>query len=128
MSIQKTARTHAGINKYNGPWDDAAKLHLLRRTLFGATFRDLKYLENKNLSDAINEILDDSVSLPSPPLNYYQNDNNNDPNVPLGKTWVNDTFGGQFNSQRRNSRVGFPEDKALKSPWLSCNLRSRLNQ
>ncbi len=103
MSIQKTARTHAGINKYNGPWDDAAKLHLLRRTLFGATFRDLKYLENKNLSDAINEILDDSVSLPSPPLNYYQNDNNNDPNVPLGKTWVNDTFGGQFNSQRRNS-------------------------
>ncbi len=103
MGIQKTARTHTGINKYQGAWDKEAKMHLLRRTMFGATLSDLKELENKSLSDTIDQLLDNSVDLPTPPLNYYQSERNNDPNVPLGQTWINDTFGGQFNGQRRNS-------------------------
>ena len=106
--VKKAARTLSGTATYTGTWGRKQVLHLLRRTLFGATEKDVDYFVNKSVDDAIDEILNVSSTPPSPPLNHYGN-RVTDPDIALGKTWVNGPANGQLIGARLQS---------LKSWWI----------
>jgi uncharacterized protein (DUF1800 family) len=72
------------IENYTGPWDRAAVSHFLRRTTLGHTYNNVTELLNIDLESAVDLVLADGP-MPSPPVNYDQDD---DPAVPIGETWV----------------------------------------
>ncbi len=97
-------RTLSGINPYGGPWTVNEVQHLLKRTMFGSTKADINYFKNLSMSQAVDELLNPTSPLPSPPLNDYSSVTVIDPAVSLGQTWVNaPTNDGTINSVRRQS-------------------------
>lgn len=101
MATTAKTRTNSGIATYTGTWDKAAVIHLLRRVHFGVKKTDVDYFLNKTMSQAIDEILTIDHTAPAPPINNY-NDNNPDPNIAAGQTWVND-YNGTLNGVRMGS-------------------------
>ncbi|HLO81955.1 MAG TPA: DUF1800 domain-containing protein, partial [Chitinophagaceae bacterium] len=98
------ARTNTGLRKYNGIWSNNEVQHLLKRTLFGSTKKDIDQFTAAGMSATLDAILNYSSVLPAPPLNDYNSATINDPTVPAGSTWVNSpTNDGTINSVRRNS-------------------------
>jgi uncharacterized protein (DUF1800 family) len=111
----RTSRINSGITPYAGPWGDNEVIHLLKRTMFGASIADINYFKTKTVTQAIDEL----VSIPppaSPPVNNYEGKNYQgspfvDPNgVAKGATWVNAPFSSTANGFRENS---------MKSWWVS---------
>ena len=97
-------RTESGINPYNGVWTTNEIQHLLKRVMFGSTRADINYFKTKTVSQAIDELLNPTSPLPSPPVNDYNSATVTDPSVPAGQTWINSpTNDGTINSQRRQS-------------------------
>ncbi len=74
----------SGLEPYNGPWTYQEAAHLLRRCLFGATDAQIKTAVEDGLNTTLEQLLADTP-LPPPPINY---DNDNDPNVAIGETWI----------------------------------------
>jgi len=96
-------RTDSGLNPYAGPWTTNEVAHLLKRTMFGSKKADVDYFKAKTMSQAVDELLNPTAPLPSPPVNDYS-PNTPDPNVAAGQTWVNNpTNDGTLNSVRRAS-------------------------
>jgi uncharacterized protein (DUF1800 family) len=83
------AKTSTGLDTYTGSWSDVQVLHLIRRTLFGATKSDLDFFKTMTMSDAVDYILTTPANPPLPPVNNYVSGQITDPDVPLGQTWVN---------------------------------------
>jgi len=83
--VLPAAGSSAGLEPFTGPWTRAEAAHLLRRCMFGPTRADMDWAANQDLNTVLNTLLEDRP-LPEPPLNYEEED---DPNVPLGETWVN---------------------------------------
>jgi len=104
--IKRTAsnfRTLSGLNPYAGPWGTNEVQHLLKRVMFGSKKADIDYFKTKNISDAVDELINPTAPLPAPPLNDY-NGSTVDPNVAAGQTWINaPTNDGTINSLRRSS-------------------------
>ncbi|OWY17653.1 DUF1800 domain-containing protein [Sphingobacteriales bacterium UPWRP_1] len=82
----------SGLAPYTGNWGFAEAAHLLNRTTFGATLQNINTLLAMNLSNAVDMLLNPAVTPPPPPVNNYNGDVINDPDVPLGETWVNAPF------------------------------------
>jgi uncharacterized protein (DUF1800 family) len=87
-------RSATGIAPYNGVWTVNEVEHLLKRTMFGASKTDVDYFLNRNVSDAVDELLN-NVTTPSPPLRDYglledEGVMYDDLGVRQGETWVND--------------------------------------
>lgn len=96
-------RTESGVDPYSGSWTDNEVQHLLKRTMFGSTRADINYFKTKTMAQAVDELLNPTAALPSPPLNDYATATP-DPNVAAGQTWVNNpATDGAINSQRRSS-------------------------
>ena len=112
-SAQRTARTMAGIDPYTGNWSQKEVLHLLRRTMFGATKSDIDYFVTKNMSDAVDELLSPTSFTPDPPVNNYNNGRITDPDIALGDTWVN----GPTNQALYNARM-----ESMRSWWYGLML------
>lgn len=98
------------LTPYAGVWTRTEAAHLLRRTMFGATQADIDHLLTLTPDQAVNELLNNSAGTPLPPLNNYGTQTNPDPNVPVGTTWVNDTYPCTLNAARR---------KSLQAWWIS---------
>lgn len=97
-------RTLSGIEPYSGSWTGNEVQHLLKRTMFGSKKSDIQYFKSKTLSQAVNELVNATAPLPSPPVNDYNSAMVTDPAVPAGQTWVNaPTNDGTINSLRRSS-------------------------
>ncbi len=78
-----------GLTPYNGIWDFATASHLLRRACFGASYAQINQAVTDGLLKTMTNLLAakdlSKVPLPSPPVNpVYAND----PDVPIGSTWV----------------------------------------
>ena len=101
MATTAKTRTDSGITPYTGTWDRAAVIHLLRRVHFGVKKSDVDYFLTKSMSQAIDEILTIDHTDPSPPINNYD-ENNPDPTIAAGQTWVND-YNGKLNNVRMGS-------------------------
>lgn len=96
-------RTESTLTAYTGTWGANEVQHLLKRTMFGSTKADIAYFKTKTLSQAVDELLNPTAAMPSPPLNDY-NASTPDPDVAAGQTWVNNPTGdGNINGQRRSS-------------------------
>lgn len=87
--------TASGIGAYNGSWTVNEAAHLLKRTMFGAKKTDIDYFLTKTVSEAVDELLNNTF-VPSPPLRDYgllQDDDGvmyDDLGVVRGQTWIND--------------------------------------
>lgn len=85
----------SGIGAYNGSWTINEVTHLLKRTMFGAKKADIDYFLTRTVSEAVDELLNNSF-VPSPPLRDYgllQDDDGvmyDDLGVVRGQTWIND--------------------------------------
>jgi len=113
-----------GLTTYKGNWLPQQTKHLLNRTMFGAKATDINYFLNKGLIASVDELLNLQPTIIPPPLNDYNSTTFTDPNVPIGKTWINDiSTDGTINSYRRNSYK-----KWLISVWVGQerNIREKL--
>ena len=74
------------FSPYTGTWGFEQAAHLLRRTVFGATYAEIKQAAADGLDATISMLFQDKP-LPDPPILY---DYQNDPSVAQGETWIND--------------------------------------
>jgi uncharacterized protein (DUF1800 family) len=108
-------RTQSGINPYTGPWTSNEVIHLLKRTLFGASKADVDLFGQMTMNQAVDTLLNVPIAqfTPAPPVKTYANSvDPNDPDnaVAAGQTWVNiNTNDGSVNAQRVGS---------LKNWWM----------
>jgi uncharacterized protein (DUF1800 family) len=101
--LRLSFRTNTGLNPYTGPWTTNEIVHLLKRTMFGATKADINYFNTRTMSQAVDELLNPIAAMPSPPLNDYS-PGTPDPVVAAGQTWINNpTYDGTLSSVRNAS-------------------------
>jgi uncharacterized protein (DUF1800 family) len=80
---------------YSGSWTTQQAAHLLRRTTFGPSISQIQQATQIGLDNTI-ALLFNPQPLPEPPLNP---NNQNDPNVPVGDTWINAPYLATVNLQ-----------------------------
>src|SRR6476646_9525399 len=96
------APPNGGLTSYSGAWTVTEVIHLLKRTMFGATLADINYFKSTTMSQAVDELLNPVAPLPDPPVKEYTS--TLDPTILPGTTWVNDpSTDGTVNSLRRSS-------------------------
>lgn len=89
LQASATATTvTSGLAPYGGTFGFEQAAHLLRRTTFGPNYQQIKDAADAGL-DATFEQLFSGQPLPEPPLNHFYA---NDPNVPIGQTWVDKPY------------------------------------
>ncbi|MFY8128673.1 MAG: DUF1800 domain-containing protein, partial [Chitinophagaceae bacterium] len=97
----------SGLTPYKENLDFDDVVHLLKRTLFGATKSNIDLYKNLPLSQILNQIIPDTVTFPSPPVKEYTpaaTTLNPDTSIALGTTWVNNVNNdGTVNALRRAS-------------------------
>jgi uncharacterized protein (DUF1800 family) len=97
---------YSGLKTYSGAWDYPTVRHLLKRTLFGATKKDIQYFQSIGFDNTINELLSNQYAEPSPPLKDYNPSASVAPDntIGIGQTWINDmSIDGTLSSLRRSS-------------------------
>lgn len=113
-----TGRTSSGISPYSGPWTRNEVIHLLKRTMFGASLQDIRYFEARTLDQAINELLTITAPMPDPPLKDYdasEAEIQPDTNIAPGTPWVND-----FND---DGEIGRARNRSFQRWWISRMLK-----
>ncbi|MET0463807.1 MAG: hypothetical protein ABW007_11670 [Chitinophagaceae bacterium] len=96
-------RTESGLNEYQGAWTRNEAQHLLKRLMFGSTRQDIDYFSSRTMQQAVDELLNPTAALPTPPLNDYTADMA-DPDVAAGATWINNpTIDNELNEFRQES-------------------------
>ena len=71
---------------YSGPWTKDQAAHLLRRTMFGATFQQITSAVSSGMNATVANLL--QIPIINPPLAYEAAETE----VPLGTTWVNAVY------------------------------------
>ncbi len=106
IEVNQHNNFYPGLKTYTGAWDIHAVRHLLKRTLFGATKKDIQYFQSIGFDASINELLSNQYVDPAPPLKDYNPSASVAPDnsIAIGQTWVNDTsIDGTLSSLRRSS-------------------------
>ncbi len=117
-------RTLSGIAPYSGTWGTNEIIHLLKRTMFGASKADVDFFRTMTMNQAVDYLLNISAAQlnPSPPVKTYANSVDPlDPDnaITTGSTWVSiNTNDGGVNAQRVNS---------LKSWWIGRQITQERN-
>ncbi len=96
-----------GLLPFSGNFTDQELKHLLKRTLFGFSVKDMNHFKGKSLQQTIDELLNPIALIPAPPIKEYTPSAtvlNPDTNIALGTTWINDANNdGSIASLRRAS-------------------------
>ncbi len=97
-------RVLSGISPYTGTFGKDQLIHLLKRTMFGATKADVDYFKGKTLTEVVNTLLTAPATESLPPIKTYGNkaDGSSD-GVTAGMTWTTAKENGNFNGERRTS-------------------------
>ncbi len=107
FSVAGTKNVAAGINEYTGPWETQQVVHLLKRTLFGVKPGDVAYFRNKSMTQAVDELLQETPFSSTPPLNNYEVDGYVDPSgVAAWQPWVDTGISladAELNKKRNDS-------------------------
>lgn len=104
------------LTPYTGPWGQEQAAHLLRRITFGVKKTQLDQLVALgSAAAAVDFVLDVPQTLPSPPVNNYNNPEFTDPAVPLGQTWINAPYNLEAEGLRIESWRGWWLDRMLHS-------------
>ncbi len=83
---------------FKGEFSDEHLLHLLRRTLFGAGQKELGFFANKSLGDCLDILVKQS---PAHAIPVQEDSDVPDPEVPMGKTWINAPYEDDLIDNRR---------------------------
>lgn len=83
-STASTTVVFTGLEPYEGPWAFEQAAHLLRRTTFSPTKATIQEALDQGFDATIIQLFSAALE-PAPPI-YY--DTEQDPNVPLGETWI----------------------------------------
>lgn len=122
FSPYQGARVLSGILPYAGAWTATEVLHLLRRTMFGATKADVDFFVGMSMNQAVDYLLNVPAAAPAPPVKTYNNSptpGDPDAAIPLGSTWVNiNTTDGGIEGQRRQN---------FKNWWFGLMLNQERN-
>ena len=105
----------SGLDPYTGSWGVKEISHLLRRTMFGAKYEDVKYFRTKTMNQAVNELLSNPDLPIDLPINDYGVGNDEDPDIAFGETFI----GAEYLNEREGLRIW-----SLKGWWL----RRMMNQ
>jgi len=73
--------------------------HLLNRCLLGARKSEIDFFQDKTAEEALDFLLQESITQLSPPLGVKQSDLE----VPVGSTWVNTKYNSKYKSERKYS-------------------------
>ena len=107
MRVSSDIRVNSSaLTPYSGAWNEQVVRHLLKRTLFGASKKDINYFLGLGFDAAIEQLLSTKFTEPPPPLKDYNPSSASVPdnNVLIGQTWVNDpSLDGTVAAQRRSS-------------------------
>lgn len=87
----KTLNT--GLEPFAGEWTFEQAAHLLRRATFGPSIALINEAVEAGLDATIAQLFAE-LPLPSPPINY---DEEQDPYVPIGQTWVDSPYNDEKN-------------------------------
>ncbi len=82
-----------GLEPYTGPWNDEQAAHILRRCTFGPTKTMVGEALSLGLDGVLAKLFED-LPAPAPPVNHNSND---DPNVPIGETWIDAPYSATVN-------------------------------
>lgn len=101
----------AGLDPFTGTWTVAQAAHLLRRTMFGATWQDVQRVLSLGMNAAVDLLLQtpDPGDEPANPVNDYNNDDVTDPEVPFGEDWTEASW---------SVDTEFYKTWSLKSWWM----------
>lgn len=99
-----STRVSSDLTPYTGDWTEREVIHLLKRVSFGARKEDIQFFSGKNLNESISELFSNYSEPPNPPVNDYSS---SDPEVPLGKVWVNTAGEPGMQFARRYSFKGW---------------------
>lgn len=108
-------RVQSGINPYKQTLSEDDLIHLLKRTLFGASPADVNFYKGKSLDQVVNALLTISGTTTTLPLKNYVPGattpaNDPDQSLAAGQPWVTvHTNDGSVNASRRSS---------LKAWWM----------
>jgi uncharacterized protein (DUF1800 family) len=89
---ERITNVTSGLATYSGIWSTSEALHLLKRTGYGFKKTDVDTVLSLGISQAVNLILTVGNTPPSPPINYYENENPDENGLPYGADWTNDAF------------------------------------
>ena len=100
-----TSATLSGLTPYTGTWDFEKAAHLLRRTIYGVTYQQIKTAVVEGMDSTVDQLLSPGI-LPPPPLNFNFQD---DPNVPIGESWIDAPYSSieNFMQYRNESMVAW---------------------
>lgn len=117
MPAHRTFVSPPSLNLYAGPWDHDAVRHLLKRTMFGASKSDIDYFVSLGVQGAIDQLLDDSLPLPLPPVKEYTTTGATTPdtNIAAGQTWVSDP--------NNDGTIAFLRRASFKKWWVGTMIR-----
>ena len=95
----------AGLEPYTGAWGKEQATHLLRRSMFGPNLDQIQAAVDNGLDDTVTQ-LTTPLQMPDPPVNYNFED---DPNVPIGATWIEAPYSQTINLKgyRRRSLLAW---------------------
>lgn len=91
--------TNYSLDPYKNQLSEDELLHLLRRCLFGVAHKELNYFKGKSLTQCLNRLL--TVAPTPPPAIEEYFPEGNDPNIPVGQTWINAPYGNEEINYRR---------------------------
>ncbi len=109
----------SSLNKYTGPWSAHLAAHLFRRTTYGVKYETIKQFATKTLDETINIIMS-PLGPPPPPINISYAD---DPDVPIGTTWVDKGVSQNVNNYRTASLRGWSFELMLNG---GPNIREKM--
>jgi hypothetical protein len=75
---------NVGLEPFSGTWTLEHAAHLLRRAMFGPNLQQIYTAFDEGLDATLDQLLADP-GVPAPPINLV---NEEDPNVPIGSSWV----------------------------------------
>jgi len=99
-AVTSITQVTSGLEPYSGPWAYEQAAHLLRRATFGPTYAQIKSARDQGLNTTMTQLFQD-LPLPAPPINYYFDQ---DPNVPVGDTWINAPYSTSVNLAQYRGR------------------------
>ncbi len=82
--LEKTNKLNTAFDVYTGEWNFDLAAHLLKRATFGPTRQTIQEAVALGMDQTVEQLFADRP-LPDPPVNYEYAD---DPNVPIGATWI----------------------------------------
>jgi uncharacterized protein (DUF1800 family) len=107
------------FKKYSGPWNIRLAAHLLKRTTYGVNYDIINNFGSTTLDECM-DIIFKPIGPPPPPININYAD---DPDVPIGETWIDKPAGATVNAYRSSSLRGWTFELMLTG---STNIREKM--